>query len=261
MLRSWPRWVAVSRSISSSTGSTTPSIGRCEDVPLLAQKRATLDALAAHGIPATLVATLRRGLNLEQAGDLLRFGLDHPAVRGINFQCEAYFGRNPAAENPPERVTQTEVVGVLARTAGELLETEDFLSLSCGLACLVYLEKTLQDWKPIPRVLAGEWEGNPLTAFRSRISSKRRPTYVCANAEHCSKRSHSGSRETCWTSRWKTVPRYVQERFFHLTVVSFLDGWNFDLNRACRECVHILHPDGRKMPFSAFNTIHRGNRV
>jgi len=52
--------------------------------------------------------------------------------------------------------------------------------------------------------------------------------------------------------------RLVQERFFHVTVISFLDADNFDLDRACRECTHVVQPDGRKIPFSAFNTIHRG---
>ncbi|MFA7369806.1 MAG: hypothetical protein WC334_09195, partial [Kiritimatiellales bacterium] len=55
--------------------------------------------------------------------------------------------------------------------------------------------------------------------------------------------------------------RLVHERFFHISIASFLDGWNFDLNRACRECAHVLQPDGTKIPFSAYNTIHRSSRV
>ena len=55
--------------------------------------------------------------------------------------------------------------------------------------------------------------------------------------------------------------RLVHERFFHVSVASFLDATNFDLNRACRECTHVLQPDGRKIPFSAYNTIHRRPRV
>jgi uncharacterized radical SAM superfamily Fe-S cluster-containing enzyme len=53
----------------------------------------------------------------------------------------------------------------------------------------------------------------------------------------------------------------VHERFFHITIASFLDGWNFDLNRASRECAHVMQPDGTKIPFSAFNTIYRKTDV
>lgn len=225
--------------------------------PLLAEKQAVLDNLAQHHIPATLVATLRRGLNLEQAGDLLRYALNHPAVRGINFQCEAFFGRNPACGNPPERVTQTEVVGVLSRTASELLSTEDVLPLSCGLASMVYLEKLSDDWEPIPRALASAWEKNPLTTTVEEIYEAAANACLCKRSDLLASLAKRLPKNLLGQSV-QSRSRLVHERFFHITIASFLDGWNFDLNRACRECAHVLQPDGTKIPFSAYNTIHRG---
>ncbi len=228
--------------------------------PLLAEKQKALDALAAHGIPATLVATLRRGLNLETAGDLLRFAIDHPAVRGINYQCEAYFGRNSDAPPPEGRVTQTEVVNVLARTARELMGTKDFIPLSCGLASMVYLEKRAGAWKPIPRVLSDAWKGNPLTASVEDLIEATASACLCKGGpilEALAKRLPADLMNQSVEERSKLV----HERFFHLTVASFLDGWNFDVNRACRECAHVLQPDGSKIPFSAYNTLYRTARV
>lgn len=228
--------------------------------PLLAEKQAVLDKLAQHNIPATLVATLRRGLNLEQAGDLLRYALNHPAVRGINFQCEAFFGRNPATGNPPERVTQTEVVGVLNRTASELLSTEDVLPLSCGLASMVYLEKLSDDWKPIPRALASAWEKNPLTTTVEEIYEAAANACLCKRSDLLASLAKRLPKNLLGQSV-QSRSQLVHERFFHISIASFLDGWNFDLNRACRECAHVLQPDGTKIPFSAYNTIHRRSRV
>jgi len=228
--------------------------------PLLAEKQAALNALAAHHIPVTLVATLRRGLNLEQAGDLLRYALDHPAVRGINFQCEAFFGRNPRTDHPPERVTQTEVVGMLAKTAGELLGKQDFIPLSCGLACMVYLERISKDWKPIPRALSKDWKENPLTASVEELFNAAASACLCKGGnllDELAKRLP----EKLMEQSVETRSRLVHERFFHITIASFLDGWNFDINRACRECAHVLQPDGTKIPFSAYNTLHRGRHV
>ena len=228
--------------------------------PLLAEKQKALDLLAQHGIPATLVATLRRGLNLEQAGDLLRFALEHPAVRGINFQCEAYFGRHPGSGNPPERVTQTEVVGVLDRTARELVGRDDFLPLSCGLACMVYLERLSDEWTPVPRLLTEAWEGNPLTASVEEILETAGQVCLCkqgALLESLARRLPENLLEQSVENR----SRLVHERFFHVTIASFLDRWNFDLARACRECAHVIQPDGTKIPFSAFNTIHRSRHA
>ena len=232
--------------------------------PLLERKLRALDALARHGIPATLVATLRRRLNLEQAGDLLRFALDHPAVRGINFQCEAHFGRTPAEDASAERVTQTEVVGVLSRTAGELLGTEDFLPLSCGLASMVHLERIGTAWKPLPRAFADAWRGNPLTTTLEELHAAATASQKCACA--CRKDPWLGELfqrlpAQVMEATAQERSRAVHERFFHVTVASFLDASNFDLNRACRECTHVLQPDGRKIPFSAYNTFYRWNCV
>lgn len=228
--------------------------------PLLDCKRRALDALARHGIPATLVATLRRGLNLEQVGDLLRFALEHPAVRGINYQCEAHFGRTPAEVGTRERVTQTEVVNLLDRTAGGILGREDFLPLSCGLASMVHLERTDGTWRPLPRAFADAWKGNPLTTTLEDLHAAAAPTCACkANPWLDALFRRLPDNVMGQTSRERS--RLVHERFFHVTVASFLDATNFDLARACRECTHVLQPDGRKIPFSAFNTLHRRPHV
>ncbi|WP_372846726.1 radical SAM protein [Pontiella sp.] len=227
---------------------------------LLQTKLAALDQLAEHGIPATLVATLRRGLNLEQAGELLHFALDHPAVRGINFQCEALFGRNPANGAAPERVTQTEVVNTLARTADGLLGTNDFIPLSCGLASMVYLERIAGDWKPIPRALADAWAGNPLTTSVEDLLEAAAGACLCKGGALLEALAQRLPADLLRLSR-RERSRLVHERFFHVTVVGFLDAGNFDLNRACRECAHVIQPDGTKIPFSAYNTIHRPRHV
>ncbi len=224
--------------------------------PLLAQKQAALSALAAAGVPTTLVATVRTGVNLPQVGDLLRFALTAPAVRGLNLQCEAFFGRTPQAAASAARVTQTDVVRALERTAGDLLRADDFLPLSCGLACMAYLERHEQGWRPIPAVLGTLIQGNPLTATLEDIQREASQVCACRGAEllrELAARLPPGLLQRSPGAR----SRFVQERFFHLSVISFLDAGNFDLDRASRECTHVVQSDGRKIPFSAFNALHR----
>jgi len=50
---------------------------------LLAIKQAALDHLAQAGINAILVATIIQGINENEIGDILHYGLKHPAVLGI----------------------------------------------------------------------------------------------------------------------------------------------------------------------------------
>lgn len=224
--------------------------------PLLAQKQAALSALGDAGVPVTLVATLRQGVNLDQAGDLLRFALAHPAVRGLNLQCEAYFGRTPREVASSERVTQTGVIRALEQTAGALLQADDFLPLSCGLACMAYLERLPDGWHPIPPVLGTLIQGNPLTATLDDIRREAANVCACRGAELLRELAARVPPDLFHLSP-AARSRFVQERFFHLSIIGFLDAGNFDLDRACRECTHIVQPDGRKIPFSAYNALHR----
>ena len=43
-----------------------------------------------------LVPAIERGVNEKEIGRIVRFGLDHPAVKGINFQPAFHAGRHVA---------------------------------------------------------------------------------------------------------------------------------------------------------------------
>ncbi len=62
--------------------------------PLLATKLAALDRLAELGLNTVLVAAIERGVNEHEVGALVRFGLEHPAVRGVQFQPVTHTGRH-----------------------------------------------------------------------------------------------------------------------------------------------------------------------
>ena len=68
---------------------------------LRAVKTRALEHLAEFGVPVTLVATLQRGVNDHEIGHLVEFGLNHPAVRGINFQPIIFSGRCVPGGQPP----------------------------------------------------------------------------------------------------------------------------------------------------------------
>lgn len=64
--------------------------------PCLDLKRRAVEHCAAAGLGVVFVATLARGVNDGEIGDLLRLALAlGPAVRGLHFQPAASFGRYP----------------------------------------------------------------------------------------------------------------------------------------------------------------------
>jgi uncharacterized radical SAM superfamily Fe-S cluster-containing enzyme len=53
---------------------------------LRAVKQQALDRLAEVGLDVVLVATIVQGVNENEIGDILRYGLEHPAVLGVSYQ-------------------------------------------------------------------------------------------------------------------------------------------------------------------------------
>jgi uncharacterized radical SAM superfamily Fe-S cluster-containing enzyme len=76
---------------------------------LLDLKLKALDRLAEKGIDAVLVAAIEHGVNTDKVGAILKFGLEHPAVRGVVFQPVTHVGRHIDFD-PIERVTIPDVI-------------------------------------------------------------------------------------------------------------------------------------------------------
>ncbi|MGB7565153.1 MAG: hypothetical protein WBM08_10425, partial [Prochlorococcaceae cyanobacterium] len=44
---------------------------------------------------------------------------------------------------------------------------------------------------------------------------------------------------------------------FRVMIVQFMDAYNFDVRSVKRSCIHIVHPDGRLIPFDTYNLFYR----
>ena len=67
---------------------------------ILPEKLRALDRLAEIDCDVILVPAIERGVNEHELGRILRFALDHPAVRGVNFQPA--FHRRPLRRARPD---------------------------------------------------------------------------------------------------------------------------------------------------------------
>ncbi len=224
-----------------------------------AWKRAALEALARHQVPVTLVMSVQAGVNDHALGDLVGFAMGFQNVRGVNFQPVARFGRLPAAEGPRDRATLTGILqGLEAQTQGQI-RLSDFVPLPCHVdrVAVNYLYRDRGGWTPLTR---GVDFRKYLPFIRNTFNFK---------AEEFLQEA-AGSPACCGLADLLTfLPRtflhraqpervqYINENLFRLSVVSFLDAFTFDLKAMQKECVHVITPDLRKIPFSAYNLHHR----
>ena len=58
-----------------------------------------------------------------------------------------------------------------------------------------------------------------------------------------------------WSKRERAA--WIDRNTFRITISSFVDRYDFDATSIRRECAHVITPDLRRIPFSAYNLVHR----
>ena len=61
----------------------------------------------------------------------------------------------------------------------------------------------------------------------------------------------------CCLPRVEAPAELSYENVFRVLIVQFMDAANLDLRALKKSCVHIVQPDGRLIPFEAFNLFYR----
>lgn len=99
---------------------------------LLDTKLRAIEALGAAGVRITLVAALQAGVNEDELGAIVRFGLERPWITGISFQPATYSGRYVLPAELERRVTFPDCVRAICEQTGGLFEPGDFMPLPCA---------------------------------------------------------------------------------------------------------------------------------
>lgn len=236
-----------------------------------------------------LVPTIARGVNDHQVGDIIRFAVDNiDVIRGVNFQPVAFAGRIDRDDLRTKRITITDLLLAIEEQFGGALRLEDFYpvpvfgrfidllrKLQPGLetpelnthpACgaWTYLFSDRGDILPITRVL----DTDRLLRFieDTRSGSKMALTArLAANLPRLIRRpgfALSGNflkllGAMITEGSYKAIARFHSQKMLFIGTMHFMDAYNFDLERLQRCCIHYALPDGRVVPFCAYNTLYR----
>lgn len=230
---------------------------------LVRPKLAAIEALGRHQIPTTLVMTVQAGVNDGELGEVLAFAMRQPHVRGVNFQPAAFFGRRPDTAPGRERSTLTGILHRIEQQTAGLVRAGDFVPLPCDVdrVAVNFLYRSGGEYRPILRgVDCRKYLPHIRNTFNFRAEEflqEARAEIACCNLGELLKFL---SPQFLRKSRPERVA-YINQNLFRLSVVSFVDAYNFDLKSMQKECVHVITPDLRKIPFSAYNLVHRDARV
>jgi uncharacterized radical SAM superfamily Fe-S cluster-containing enzyme len=249
---------------------------------LLDIKLRALDRLAAADVRVVLVAVIERGVNEHEIGRIVEFAIQHPAVFGISFQV-AFHAQRYAHGDPLQRLTLPDILKAVETQTNGLFTVPDFIPIpccapTCGFATYALLGR--EQVTPIPRLL-------PVDIYLDYVQNRSLPSLDAdllrlleglwsSSAQVGADRTSemifqalggspapgqpdwSGGRcESCRVGLPFSMhqPRDLGRHIFMISVRDFMDRWTFDTRDIHKCCIGVLLPDGRTIPFCAYNSV------
>jgi uncharacterized radical SAM superfamily Fe-S cluster-containing enzyme len=224
------------------------------------EKLRALDRCAEAGVSVSLAAAVDRGVNEDEVGEIVRFGIEHQAVTGVFFQPVTHSGRFPSGSDPLDKLTNPDVIDAIAAQLPHWFRADDFVPVPCCSPTCRSATFALydgQDLVPLPRLVDVEEyldyvsnravpDPEVRTALEGLWSAKAAGgTVPAAERLDC---------VACATSMPAEL-REVAAQGFMIVVQDFQDSYTLDVEKLRKCCVSEIVPDGRLIPFCAYNSV------
>jgi len=221
-----------------------------------------IERLNELNLSTTLVVTLQRGVNDDEIGDILDFAVKQPCVRGVTLQPVQVAGRVDGYDDAAHRLTLSEVRRKILEQS-PIFAAEDLVPVPChpDALCMGYAFKN------------GDGGVVPLTSMigRDALMNGSRNTIVLESEPGVRgaflNLFSTGIGADTQPARLKELLCCMPKVFagddvgyaniFRVLIVEFIDAQSFDLRSIKKTCVHIVHPDGRLIPFDTYNLFYR----
>ncbi|MDQ3670666.1 MAG: radical SAM protein, partial [Actinomycetota bacterium] len=222
-------------------------------------KRAALHACAEAGVGVSLAAAVERGVNEAEVGEIVRFGVEHPAVTGVFFQPVTHSGRFLDFD-PLERLTNVDVIRALADQLPEWFREDDFVPVPCcSPTCrsATYALYDGDDLIPLPRLVDVDDYLDYVTNRAVPDLEVKEALEGLFSASAAGGTERTGERLEC-VACGVGLPSELQEvaaRGFMVVIQDFQDPYTLDVRKLMKCCVSEIVPDGRLIPFCAYNSV------
>jgi 7,8-dihydro-6-hydroxymethylpterin dimethyltransferase len=221
-----------------------------------------LEKLNRLNVSTTLVVTVERGVNDDEMGEIVDFALQQRCVRGVTFQPVQQAGRLQGYDAAKHRLTLSEVRRkILAQT--DVFKAEDLIPVPCHPDSLAMAYAMKIAGKVVP--LTGMIEPDVLinagrnTIVYEKESAVREHIFKLFATNHSPQSQAMTLRELLCCLPQVLAPKSLgYDNLFRILIVQFIDAQSFDLRSIKKTCVHIAHPDGKRLiPFDTYNMFYR----
>jgi 7,8-dihydro-6-hydroxymethylpterin dimethyltransferase len=228
------------------------------------EKLRALDRCAEAGVSVSLAAAVERGVNEGEVGEIVRFGIDHPAVTGVFFQPVTHSGRFRPESDPLDKLTNSDVIDAICGQLPEWFRADDFVPVPCCSPTCRSATFALYDGEdlvPLPRLVEVEEYLDYVTNRAVPDPEVRLALEGLWSAKAAGGTEPAAERLECiaCATAMPAELREVAARGFMIVTQDFQDPYTLDVEKLRKCCVAEIVPDGRLIPFCAYNSVgYRG---
>jgi hypothetical protein len=222
-----------------------------------------IENLLEQKIPITLVSTIKKGVNDDEIGAIVRFALKTKGIRGITFQPITFVGRYDKDFNPKDRETLTCVAEAIEKQTKGLFLKSDFVPLPCPYPlCCSLTYAYVKNGVPIPITRNLDMEkyydyvSNQIAFNPKEIIKKAISRFPRAEAFESLKDF------SCCIPVGKLIISKKERKDYadntiRIVIKPFMDAYTFDIKRAEKCCIHFMLPNKKLVPFCVYNILQR----
>ena len=230
---------------------------------LLDQKMAVLERCENLDIGVVLVPTLVPDVNTQDIGQILHLALAHmPTVRGVHFQPISYFGRYLTSPTNAARITIPEVIRAIeAQSDGRISAASFCPPRGENAACSFhgsFVQMADGTLKALTHHKTSSCCSQPVEAAQGAARSQE---FVAQHWSAPTPQVDQPNFNGPSLGEWDVFLERKRTHTFCISGMAFQDAWTLDLERL-RDCyIHTASPDGRLVPFCAYNLTDRQGRA
>jgi len=222
-----------------------------------------LEHLNRLNLSTTLVVTLQKGVNDDEIGKIIDFGLKQPCVRGVTFQPVQVAGRSENFDPATDRITMTDVrKKILEQT--NVFEPNDLIPVPCNPDALVmgYALKLNGKVFPMTRYVdpAHLLNNSRNTIIYEQDHALHEQMLKIFSTGVSVDRVEENFKQLLCCLPEIHAPGLNYNNLFRIIIMKFIDAYDFDVRVIKKSCVHIVHKDGRLIPFETMNLFYRDDK-
>ncbi|MFM2359328.1 MAG: hypothetical protein RLY16_1321 [Bacteroidota bacterium] len=222
-----------------------------------------LEHLNEFNLSTTLVVTLQQGVNDDEIGKIIEFALQQPCVRGVTFQPTQVAGRIENFNPATDRITLTDVrKKILEQT--NIFEPNDIIPVPCNPDALAmgYALKLAGKTFPLTRYIdpAQLLDNSRNTiVYEQDMALKQQMIDIFSTGISVDRVEENMKQLLCCLPQIQ-APGLSYNNLFRIIIMRFIDAYDFDVRAIKKSCVHIVHKNGKVIPFETMNLFYRDDK-